>query len=71
MIKFILKENSGEKLKLGKINMVKRLLISCKKVGKNYVKIWRQPKLRPETVPYLQGWLICNDYNMVMIIIYL
>ena len=47
MIKFILKENSGEKLKLGKINMVKILLISCKKVEKNYVKNWRQSKLRP------------------------
>lgn len=46
MIKFILKENSGEKLKLGKINMVKRLLISCKKVEKNFVKFWRQSKLK-------------------------
>ena len=47
MINFILKENSGKILKLGKINVVKRLLISCKKVEKNFVKIWRQSKLKP------------------------
>ena len=67
MINFILKENSGEKLKLGKINVVKRLLISCKKVEKKFCEILETGLSRgPATVPYLQGWLICNNYNTVL-----